>query len=127
MLTFKTNKIKCIRKSHTSLSNSFHAVVSIVLVLPMFLASATVSGRFVLNVSGRNRTNDPDNTEIPPNSITGSEGIRRACKANTIHSSTPSLTSVIIFLSKQFVVLNVRTKERTLTSKGVCGAVMDPT
>lgn len=40
-----------------------------------------VSGKFVLNVSGRNNTIDPESSEIPPKSITGSEGSRRAWKS----------------------------------------------
>lgn len=44
-----------------------------------------VSGRFVLNVSGRKSTIEPESTEIPPNSMTGSDGIRRACKITSIY------------------------------------------
>lgn len=84
----------------------------------MFLASAMVSGRFVLKVSGRNNTIDPESTEMPPNIITGSDVIRRACEP---YQRLVNLSNILCLLLRCVVSVNL-----ALTSNGVCGAVIDP-
>lgn len=57
-----------------------------------------VSGRLELKVSGRNSTIEPESTEMPPNNITGSDGIMRACKPKSfdlkVHAHFTESTSL---------------------------------